>query len=254
MVRCETYELFADYHTHTHHSHGVDSVEENVRAAAEKGLSAVAISDHGPASLFGVGVASLDTFDTIRKEVDAVREAYPDLDVLLGVEANIVSITGELDVPPSWQDRFDIVLVGLHPLVRWEPVIEGARLIGLNAGGRWSGRWTEEARRLNTRAVVNAVRRNRVHIVTHPGYRLSIDTRELARACAETGCAMEISASHDHTSIEYIQIAQSEGAKFALGSDAHSKERVGDLAKAAALAHRAGLTSEAIVNARQFPV
>src|SRR5690606_28048129 len=118
----ETYELFADYHTHTHHSHGVDSVNENVRAAAEKGLSAVAISDHGPASLFGVGVASLDTFDTIRKEVDAVREAYPDLDVLLGVEANIVSITGELDVPPSWQDRFDIVLVGLHPLVRWHPV------------------------------------------------------------------------------------------------------------------------------------
>lgn len=249
-MRIEEYEIFADYHTHTCHSHGADTVLDNVQAAAAIGLQAVAISDHGPASLFGIGVASIDTFDTIRKEVDAARAEYPDLDVLLGVEANVVSVAGELDVPLEWQEKFDIILVGLHPLVRWRSPAEGVRLLGMNAGSRYWRRWQAAARRENTRAIVNAVRRNRVHIVTHPGYRLSIDTEKLARACADSGCAMEISGSHEHTSIEYIQVAMGQGATFALGSDAHAKGRVGDLARAAALARQAGLTSDLIVNAR----
>ena len=37
-----------DIHTHTTFSHGKGSMEDNVKAAIEKGLSAVAISDHGP--------------------------------------------------------------------------------------------------------------------------------------------------------------------------------------------------------------
>ena len=244
------YELFADYHTHTLHSHGKHSVRENALAAAEKGLEAVAISDHGPASLFGVGVRNLDAFLAIRREIEAVQEEHPGVRILLGVEANVVSPDGELDVPRKWQERFDVVLAGLHPLVRWRTAREGARLLALNAGSRLFRRWLAEARAENTRSLVNAVRKNRVHIVTHPGYRLSVDTRKLARACAECGAALEINSGHDHTTEEDIRIARAEGATFALGSDAHSKDRVGDLARAAHMARRAGLASDAIVNAR----
>lgn len=241
--------IVADYHTHTRHSHGTGTVMQNVEAARRKGLLAVAIADHGPASLFGIGVPSLAAFDAIRQEVNAAKKAYPGMEVLVGVEANVVSEDGEIDIPLELQERLDIVLVGLHPLVRWRSLARGASLLAENAVGAWT-RSARHARERNTRAIVNAVLHNKVHVVTHPGYRLPIDTRALARACAATGCAMEINAGHDHTSVEYIRIARAQGARFVLGSDAHSPERVGDLKKAARLALEAGLTSREIVNAR----
>ena len=41
----EKYELLYDLHTHTTYSHGKGSVEDNVRAAMNRGLSYIAISD-----------------------------------------------------------------------------------------------------------------------------------------------------------------------------------------------------------------
>jgi len=248
-MRIGPFHIFADYHTHTRHSHGKGSVLENVRAAKRRGLSAVAVADHGPASLFGVGVEGLSAFDAIRREVLAAKKEYPGVEVLLGAEANVISEDGELDIPLELQERLDVVLVGLHPLVRWRPLVKGASLLAANVLGAWT-RDDRHARERNTRAIVNAVRYNRAHIVTHPGYRLPIDTRSLAKACAMTGCALEINAGHDHTTAEYIRVAKAEGAKFALGSDAHSPERVGDLKKAVDLALKAGLTPRDIVNAR----
>lgn len=249
-MRLGAYTIVADYHTHTRHSHGRGTVLDNVRAARSRGLKEIAITDHGPANLFGIGVASLSAFDVIRQEVIAARERYPDIKVLLGVEANVVSEEGEIDIPGDLQEAFDILLVGLHPLVKWKSAARGVSLVGHNLVAAWTGKGRAAVRERNTAAIVNAVLRNRVHAVTHPGYRLPIDTRALAQACAKTGCAMEINAGHEHTTVEYIQIARAEGARFVLGSDAHSPDRVGDLAKAASLAQEAGLKAEEIVNAR----
>ncbi len=80
----------ADYHTHTRHSHGSGSVLDNVEAAHHRGLQAIAITDHGPASLFHIGVSSLSAFDAIRQEVNAAQKMYPGIEVLLGAEANVI--------------------------------------------------------------------------------------------------------------------------------------------------------------------
>lgn len=244
------YLVVADYHTHTRFSHGRGTVLENVAAARARGLEAVAISDHGPANLFGVGVPSLSTFDAIRKEVNAARAKYPDMEVLLGVEANVIDVDGTLDVPESELGWFDVVLAGLHPFVRWRRPLVGWSLVARSAAAGWSGIGERSARRLNTQALVNAVRRFRIDVVTHPGYGLPVDTRELAEACAERGTAMEINARHRHTCVEYIAIAREAGARFALGSDAHEPARVGDVERAARLARAAGLTAAEIVNCR----
>ena len=97
---------------------------------------------------------------------------------------------------------------------------------------------------------MNAVYKNRIHIITHPGHRFNIDTRAVAKACRERGTAMEINCGHDHTTVEYLRIAAEEGVQFVIGSDAHSPERVGDFAKGIRLAKAAGLSPEQIINAR----
>ena len=244
------YRVVADYHTHTRFSHGKGTVLENVASARARGLRAVAVSDHGPANMFGIGVPSLATFDEIRKEVNAARAKYPDMEVLLGVEANVVDVDGTLDVPESELGRFDVVLAGLHPFVRWKRPLVGWSLVARSAAAGWTGIGEGSARRLNTQALVNAVRRFKITVVTHPGYGLPIDTSELAEACAERGTAMEINARHRHTRVEYIKIARDAGARFALGSDAHEPARVGDVERAARLARAAGLVAGEIINCR----
>lgn len=234
--------LFADYHTHTFYSHGSGSVCDNALAAQARGLSQVAIADHGPASLFGVGVASLNTFEHIRKDVDQANAQLPGLQVLLAVEANVVGKDGLLDIPPAMQRDFDLILAGLHIMVRphawWD-----ALKVGL-------GNMSEKsALVVNTDLLVSAVYRNRIAIVTHPGLRLPIDTAELARACAATGTALEINTGHRHTGLRYVELVAQEGARLAIGSDAHTPERVGDLQYGLDLVERAGLQAEQVLSA-----
>ena len=82
-----------------------------------------------------------------------------------------------------------------------------------------------------------------------PGAKADIDTRALARAAAEKGVVLEINSSHRHMTKDYIMVAKQE-AKFALGSDAHSPRRVGDVRAAAEIALRAGLVPGDVINAK----
>ena len=40
--------ILDDYHTHTKYSHGVGTIEDNVKSAIKKNLKTIAITDHGP--------------------------------------------------------------------------------------------------------------------------------------------------------------------------------------------------------------
>lgn len=241
--------IHTDYHTHTRYSHGAGTVEDSVAAAAGKGLRGVGISDHGPANLFGIGVRSLETFEQIQADIHRVARKWPGVKVYFGVEANVISTEGHLDIPVEMQGKFDYILAGLHLLVRPLSLAQ----MGAVAWANWAGRWSEQAklraRIVNTDALIQAIYNNRIHAITHPGYRLSIDTRSLAKACAATNTALEINAGHEHTTVDYIRIAAEEGAKFVIGSDAHSPQRIGDFGRAITLAREAGLTPTEIVNA-----
>ncbi len=242
--------VFADYHTHTRFSHGKGTVMDNVRAAARKGLEAVAITDHGPANLFGLGVRSLAAFDDIAEEVEKARAAFPGVRVLMGVEANIIDTHGGLDVPADVLERMNIVLAGHHLMVRGRTVSDSWKLAGRNFVARWSRSLAERARVDNTKSLIEAVRRNRVDVVTHPGLHVSIDTEELARECARVGTALEINAKHAHLDVEFVKVAARQGASFCIDSDAHSPDQVGEFGRALEVAIRAGLDPERIINVR----
>lgn len=243
-------EIFADYHTHTVHSHGTGTVADNVSAAARRSLEEVAITDHGPANLFGVGLLEEEELDEIRQEVEEARRSFPGVRVLLGVEANITGLSGRLDVSPRRLEGLDVVLAGLHMPVLPRPLDEGAFLLLGNLLSNWSRALSRKMRVANTKAAVEAVSRNRVDVFVHPGLRMDIDTEELARVCARHGTALEINAGHCHIGVDFVRRAAAWGADFVICSDSHSPERVGDFGRALSLAREARLPVEKILNSR----
>lgn len=239
--------IIGDYHTHTIYSHGKGTIRENVESAIRKGLKEIAICDHGPRHI-GFGVKRKN-FKKMRKEIDELNKEYSNIKILLGVEANIIGYDGEIDANDEIIGMIDILLVGFHFGSLPKSLGDAYKMFILNYLRRFSKRIREKARRLNTQAVINAINRYNIDLITHPGAKVDIDTRELAKAAAKRGTALEINASHGFLTVEYIKVAMEEEVKFMINSDAHRPEDVGKVEKGIRRALEANLKVEKIVNA-----
>ncbi len=241
--------LFADYHTHTRFSHGKGRVEDNVKEALKKGLEEVAITDHGPANPF-VGMKGLKILKKIKEDIDSCQKKYPSIKILLGIEANIVTVSGSLDISHRYLRELDLLLVGLHPGIIPGNFNSLINLTFKNWGAPFNRKIKEEVRRTNTLALINSLKKYPVNMVVHPGLKLSIDTPSLAKECAFRGVALEINNSHGEKTRGYLEAALPWEGKFVINSDAHSPEEVGDLKEGLKLALSLGLGEDRIINAR----
>lgn len=240
----DRYEMIYDLHTHTTYSHGKGTVEDNVRAAFEKGLEYIAISDHGPGHLF-YGV-NRNEFTSMKNDIERMNVKYPNLNVRLSVEANTIKGGNGLDIRPEEFEEFDFVIAGYH-----------YGLFGCSCIRNWL--WNkgirineEKLRKSNTDMVINALRNNDISILTHPGDKGPFDITALAEVCAETDTLMEINTRHGHMTAEEIkQAMQVENVKFIISSDAHTPGRVGDFREGIVRALQAGLDLDRIVNIRE---
>jgi putative hydrolase len=242
--------VFADYHTHTKYSHGTGTILDNAKAAKEKGLEVLGIADHGPANWGHIGSTNLAVFDKIIAETKKIQQEISGLTILAGTEANIISYEGDLDIPLALQKKLDQVLAGFHLTIRPKTFQDGAKFITQRVMGHLSPSQQQVARTENTKAIVAAVHRNNIDIITHPGLKISIDTPELARACVKNNTALEINTLHGVKSIAFIKTAAHEGVKFAIGSDAHQPERVGALGPGVKAAQQAGLKPAQVINVK----
>jgi putative hydrolase len=239
--------LFADYHTHTIYSHGTGTIMDNVNAAKKKGLKEIAITDHGLRH-FTYGVKR-EKLKRMREEIDEINENNKDFKVLLGLECNIISSDGQIDLDDEAMKYMDIVLLGYHMMVRLKGVPSYVHIYGRHYLSKISKSMAEETRQSNTDIMINAIKKYKVNIITHPGARISMDTGRLAEAAAKTGTALEINSKSNIMTVDYLKVAAGHGAKFVINSDAHKPEDVGNFRNAIKLAEMAGLTSHQIINA-----
>lgn len=235
----------ADYHTHTRWSHASGGISDTLKAAAEQGLEAVGIAEHGPNLLF-VGVPRR-RWPQLERAVRGRGGGKPRL--LFNIEANVISTRGDLDVPAGLLDRLDMLLVGLHPRV----VPQGLDACWAFYGLRWLSLLSRRQRHLLyttfTQALVNCIQRYQVDIVVHPGYGLPIDSQELARVCASRGTRLEINCRHTDISAPDIRRAATvKDVEFVIGSDAHHPKEVGQFQRGFQLVSRLGLDRERVVN------
>lgn len=239
---------FADYHTHTLYSHGQGTVRQNVEAAHRRGLREVGIADHGPATRWGLGVESIDSYRQIRREVDECHEAYGGVKVMLGCEANLIDYEGHLDVPLSVQRQLDKVLAGFHRMVRPRSALQGLGFLVTDVLAGLTEPARRRSRNTNTKAVIEALYRNRIDILTHPGLNIRIDTAELAKASVKTETCLEINCHHARDLLGFVRVAAAKGARFVIDSDAHHPAGVGRLDDGIDIAVKAGLALDQIAN------
>lgn len=219
--------ILTDLHVHTVASgHAYSTAEENIRAAAAKGLEMLAITDHGPGMAGG-------THEYYFGNLRVLPRRFCGVEVLRGIEANVMDGEGTLDLKEMYLERLDIVLAGFHPYC-------------LTPGDRdW-----------NTRAMIKALENPYVDIIVHPGNpQYAVHYDEVTRAAAALGKALEINNSsfsiRPGSAEGCLKIAESalrNGCLLVAGSDAHFSLEVGEFPDALALIEKAGITEEQIMN------
>lgn len=239
--------LYADYHTHTVYSHGTGNIIDNVIAARKKGLTEIAITDHGIRH-FAYGVRLKD-IAKMRDEIDRINDNAEGIRVLLGMECNIISTDGDIDMNDRIRKYLDILLVGFHMMVVPKTVKDFLNIYGKNYISKIFHSNMEGIENINTESMIKAIRKHKIDIITHPGTRIPLDTTLVAREAAKAGTALEINSHSSFMRAEHVIAASKEGVKFAIDSDAHSPENVGNLQNGLNIAIEAGLTSEQIINA-----
>ena len=236
--------VVGDYHMHTKLSgDSKNDLESIVIKAISIGLKEIAITDHGPAhSGFGVKKAE---YVKLRKEIDLLNEKYTQINILLGLEANLLGTSGDIDIDEDMWQIIDWVNAGYH---------FGSNLskdFGLhltNLLSKFSKSFYEKAKLKNTQSMVNALRKNKINMLTHPGAKGPINIDEVAKVAAEVGTLLEINNSHGHITVEEIKIAMQYPVKFAVCSDAHIIENIGNVANALDRAYIAGVDVSMLYN------
>ncbi|MGI5849789.1 MAG: PHP domain-containing protein [Christensenellales bacterium] len=228
--------LTADYHTHTLHSHGKGSVQDNVEAAIKRGLVTVGIADHSISHYaYGVKKGRLGEYIAY---IENAKRVYSDrIRIQTGIELNLTGLDGSIDLPKGYD--FDTMILGYHKTA----ICKDFKTAWTFFTGSRFGRALEI-----TRAYMLAIQKWHIDIVAHPGYGVPVDYQLLAKACADYGTLFEINNKHTDLTAEDLQLAALTGVKFVVSSDAHTPQEVGFAPQAIALAERAGLTSRQIVN------
>ena len=217
-------QILADYHTHTVYSHGKGTIEDNVKEAIRKGIKTIGISDHSYKHMT-YGVKMKDIY-RMRDEVDKLNLKYSNIDILLGMECNILDESGNIDINDEISKILDYVMAGYH---------FGSTPTSLKSMLNHCNNYmvkTQKSKEYNTKSVINAMKNNDIFIITHPGDKGDVYIEEIAKVAKHTNTKLEINSSHGFLNIEQLNQIKDIGNKFIIGSDAHKPENVGNFALA----------------------
>lgn len=239
--------VIADYHTHTVFSHGSGSIEDNVKVAIQKGLKELAISDHGPGHAF-YGIKR-SRYQEMRDEIDRLNKIYPQIKILLSIEANFMSIDGTIDMDDEMFKLADIVMCGYHFGSKPKNLIQDLKMHLYAILSKKSKTIYEKSKKINTEMIINAMSKNKLFAITHPGAKGPIDVIAVATVAAKNNIALEVNSKHGHFTVEEIKEALKTDCMFIVGSDAHVPEDVGEFGKGLQRCIAAGVPVERIINA-----
>lgn len=219
-----------DVHTHTVASgHGYSSLQEMVRAAADKGIEVLGITEHGPSVPGTCPLIYFRNMHVVPRQMYGVR-------LLMGCEINILDTEGTLDLDDSYLNMLDLGIAGIHSVC-------------------WSGGTVGE----NTAGMIAAIRHPGIHIISHPADGTAhLDFGPIVRAAAEAHTLLEInnhslapvrrkSAARDNN-LEILRLCRRYGVPVIMGSDAHISFQIADYGRLLPLVAETDFPDELIMN------
>lgn len=246
------YKLLYDHHTHTRYTHGEGTILDNVRVAHEKGIPEIAITEHGPGNvLYGFKMKDMKK---MKEDILEAKEKYPDVNVLFGIELNLVRNYPYLDMDQELLKEFDIILCGFHyscinggTIGNWLWNITHKGLHYKKVDGLYQADMSMLLVK-NTDTMVKAVENSKIDILTHVGDKGPFDICDISKACENSKTLLEINLKHKHLNEEELMIAKDYDVNFVISSDAHNPNDVGTFEPQLELALKCGIDISRIVN------
>ena len=225
----------SDIHTHSIASgHGTDcTISDMAKTASKKGLKLLGISDHGPGT-FASGTSSY-----FRSLPFCPKKRFG-IDILYGVELNILDVEGHIDLSEELLDKLDYAIISMHR--------QNYR----------SGSVSQ-----NTQAYINAMKHPAVKILGHcDDTHFPVDYEALAKTALQENVIFEINEAslapygyRGDTRLNTARIlyyCRKYNIPIILSSDSHGKEHIGDFTYSAGFVHQA-MFPEALILNNQIP-
>jgi DNA polymerase (family 10) len=225
----ELHDLKGDLHTHTDLTDGIASLEDMVAAAALRGYSYYAVTDHAPD--LAMQRMTLEKALAQRVRLAELQAKYPDMRLLHGSELNIAP-DGSVDWPAEVLAGFDVCVASVH------------------------SHFTQTREEM-TRRFIAACENPHVHVIGHPTTRkigkrppVDADWDAIFRAAGRTGTIMEIDSYPDRADLpsDLVRLAKHHGVKFSIDSDSHAIPHLAHQRYGVGIAQRAWLTADDVVN------
>ncbi len=240
-------DLRGDCHSHSDWSDGVHTIEQMAEAVRRRGYSYLVLTDHTISLAIARGL-SLERVEAQRAIVAALNERFTREEadgtappatpaegfrLLHGCELEIRA-DATLDYPDEILARYDLVVASVHV----------------------SRRQTRQ--QLTARTLVG-IRNPNVDVIAHPAGRyigrrddLDLDWDLVYREAARTGTALELNGSDERLDLSDVRARRAAefGCVFTIDSDAHRTEELDNLRWGTAMARRAWLTPQRVLNTR----
>lgn len=229
-MNTEHIEIVADLHTHSIASgHSYNAHIGDGRAASKRGLKMLGVTDHGPSIPGAPNSYYFGNMTILPEEMHKVT-------ILRGIEANILNINGELDIPAEYADKLDIVLAGFH----FDPFPPGDSIEN------------------NTHAILAVMDNKYVDGIAHPGNPMyPIDYETVIRKAVEKNILIEINNSSLRGEMrpgskencrKILKLVKKWKATILISSDAHCYNEVGFFNESLELLNEEGISEELILN------
>ena len=228
----EVKDIKADLQVHSTWSDGKLSMLEMARAAAKRGIKVIAFTDHS-VSLGVTGGLSKGDHKKQAAEIKKIQKQLGDEILVLHATEVEIKADGSLDYPDEFLASLDLVLASMHTSLR-------------------------QPREKVTQRTINAIRNPHVDIIGHPTGRLipdregaDLDMEAILQAASETGVALEINAHPSRLDLDdaYARRAKELGIPISINTDSHSEEDLDNLFYGVAIARRAWLMKNDVINA-----
>ncbi|MGZ4189300.1 MAG: DNA polymerase/3'-5' exonuclease PolX [Actinomycetota bacterium] len=227
----EQHDLRGDLHTHTDLTDGLAPLEEMVAAAAARGYSYYAVTDHAE-NLSMTGMARAAVLEQ-RGRIAKLQKQYPKMTLLHGCELNIAK-DGSVDYDPEFLSKFDVLVASVHSYFRL-------------------------SRDEQTTRLVTAMENPLVNVIGHPSGRLigrreaiDFDFEAVCEAAKRTGTALEVNSFPDRLDLrdDHVRWAIERGVTLSIDTDSHAPKHMDNIRYGIATAQRGWARKADVLNTR----